>query len=88
MLRLTLAAALFAAMTASSIIPAHAGTDCGNGNNFSNPGNASRSCGGGNDDNSGGNNGSSPAPLPLAGIPALIALAGGAGAVSLRRRAR
>ena len=33
-----------------------------------------------------GSNGASPAPLPLAGIPALIALAGGAGAIKLRRR--
>ncbi len=30
--------------------------------------------------------GAKPAPLPLAGIPALIALAGGAGAIKLRRR--
>ena len=39
------------------------------------------------DDNGGGaSKGASPAPLPLAGIPALIALAGGAGAIKLRRR--
>lgn len=35
-----------------------------------------------------GDGGSSPAPLPLAGIPALIALAGGAGVITLRRKGR
>lgn len=78
MLRLSLAAVLFAAMTVSAPLPARAGTDCGGGNDFTNPGSASPDCGGG---------GSNPAPLPLAGIPALIALAGGAGALVLRRRA-
>lgn len=85
MLRLTLAAALLVAMTSAPLMPAHAGTDCGQGNDYTSSGNSDPSCGGSTDGSS--TDGSSPAPLPLAGIPALIAMMGGAGAVAARRRA-
>lgn len=79
--RTLLAAALFASMVSINLTPAYAGTDCGGGNGGENNGKGSPSCDGGGVEPG---EGSDPAPLPLAGIPAIITLA--AGAVLIRRR--
>jgi hypothetical protein len=78
-LRTVVAATICASSLSFNLTPAFAGTDCGNGNNYSNNGNADPSCGGGGDD-------TDPAPLPLSGIPTLLALAAGAGVIVMRRR--
>ena len=67
----------------------HAGTDCGNGNNFENPGNANPSCGNDNTGDLGSGAASAEAPLPNLGAGPLSVLAIGGGLFfAYRRRAQ
>ncbi len=73
----------------ANVSVAHAGTDCGNGNDFQNPGNANPSCGNDNTGSIDSGTASSEAPLPNLGAGPLSVLAIGGGLFfAYRRRAQ